>query len=209
MTFDELSEGLYEDLDGRIVAVNHRTGSSTIRFQCHDWNPGRRLREFDLTFSGVVEAVVSPTRCDSIHSSDDHPLLWKHNDQTAGMYFSTAPRDPYEVIGRAYETHERVLQGWRPFSDYWSVNSERLKVGHGLLALGPRRVIEAYSAAVADLLLASTVLHFSPGGGMCAVMLDRCFVICRSVSVVERESPAQPDAPPNASSAEAPPASVS
>ena len=197
------------DLDGRILAVNHRSGFSIIRFQCHDWNPGSRLREFELTFSGVLEAVVSPTHCGSIHSSDDHPLLWKYNHQTASMYFSTAPRDPHEVIGRAYEAHERLLQGWRPFSDYWSANSARLKGGHGLLASGPRRVIEAYSAAVAELLLTSIVSELSPAGVMCAVMLDECFVICRSVSVIERDPPAQPNVPPNAGSAEAPPASVS
>ena len=192
MTFEELSESFLEHLEGRIVAVDHQAGVSVIRIQCLDWNPGRELREFDLEFSEVVEADVLPSECGSIYACDEHPLLWDHNQQQASMFFSSVPKQPFELLGRIYQAHERLLEGWRPLSSYFSAGFDRMKVGYGLFAQGPQRVMEAYSEAVSGLVLDSIVPGHTPRGGKQVVFFDKQFVICREVSVIERSSESPP-----------------
>ena len=189
MTFEELSQSILEHLEGRIVAVDHQAGVSVIRLQCLDGNPGCPLREFDLEFSEVVETDVLPSECGSISACDEHPLLWDHNQQHASMYFSSVPERPFELLGRLYQAHECLLEGWRPLSDYLYAKFDRAEVGYGLFAQGPRRVMEAYSEAVSGLVLNSIVPGHTPSGGKKGkkvVFFDKQFVICREVSVIER-----------------------
>ena len=120
-------------------------------------------------------------------SPSDHPLLWNHNDEHFTMYFSSAPSDPVELVGQLYEAHSRLLDGWRQLSDYLHADSALLRQGYGQFALGPRRVIEEYARVVGDRCRYSIIHGHAPQGAYRVVLFDECYVVCRSVSVIERE----------------------
>jgi hypothetical protein len=187
ITFEELSEAVYEDLNGRIVTVSADDKAYSIFFECDDWRDHTRRRRFEMVFEEVPEATARPSESGSLHIADEHPVLWQHNDGHVSMFFSSAPSQPLELIGQLYEAHTRLLGGWRELADYLHASSELLVSGHGLLAKGPRRVIDEYARVVGDKLRHSIVHGYTPRGGYRVVLFDECYVVCRRVSVVEHE----------------------
>jgi hypothetical protein len=187
MTFDELSESVYEDLNGHIVTVSTDGAMHRVIFECDDWRDHVRRRQFELVFEDVPEAATTPSACGHFHVTDEHPLLWQHNDESVSMFFSSAPAEPHELLGRLFEAHRMLFDGWRELSDYWQADSESLRAGHGRSAAGPRRAIDAYARVVGDSMRYSIVHSHSPFGDYRVVLFDECYVVCRSVSVIEHE----------------------
>ncbi len=187
ITFEELSEAVYEDLNGRIATVCTSEKGYHVFYECDDWVDYDRRRRFELVFEGVPEATATPSDCGSIHATSEHPLLWDHNEEHVFMFFSSAPCDPFELVGRLYEAHAHLLGGWRAFANYLHADSELLHSGFGLLAEGPRRVIDEYAKVIGDALRYSIVHGHTPRGEFRGVLFDECYVIFRSVSVIEHE----------------------
>jgi len=187
MTFDELSESVYEDLKGHIVTVSNDGITYRIIFECDDWRGHERRRRFELAFQDVAEANATPSMCEHFHIVDEHPLLWQHNDESVSMFFSSALSEPQTLLGQLYEAHAAMFGGWRELSDYWYAGSGLLRAGYGLLAEGPRRVIDEYARVVGDSLRYSIIHRHSPFGKYRVVLLNDCYVVCSSVSVNEEE----------------------
>jgi hypothetical protein len=188
ITFDELSEAVYEDLNGRIVSVSTDQQAHHVLFECDDWRRDHDgQRRFELVFRDVPEATATPSVSGGIHAAHEHPLLWQHNDEHVSMFFSSSPSQPLELLGALYEAHSRLLGGWRELGDYLHASSELLRGGHGLFAKGPKRIIDDYSRVVGDRLHHAIVHGHTPRGGYQVVLFDECYVICQSVSVVEHE----------------------
>ncbi len=187
MTFDELSESVYEDLNGHILTVTSDGETYCVIFECDDWRDNDRRRRFELVFEDVPEATATPSACGCFHIADEHPLLWRHNDESVSMFFSSASSEPFALLGRLHEAHTALFGGWRELSDYWQAGSELLRAGYGRLADGPRRAIEEYARVVGDTLRHSIVHGHTPRGGYRVVLFDECYVVCRGVSVIEHE----------------------
>ena len=60
ITFEQLCEAVYEDLNGQIVAVRSDDTGHRVSFECDDWNDYKNRRHFELLFEGVVEATTKP-----------------------------------------------------------------------------------------------------------------------------------------------------
>jgi hypothetical protein len=78
----------------------------------------------------------------------DHIALRLLSEETADLYFNGTAKDPYSILGRLYEEHRNVCDDWKPFDAYinrhWP-SSELLAGGYGLLASGPKFLLECYS----------------------------------------------------------------
>jgi hypothetical protein len=187
ITFEELSEAVYEDLNGRITAVSADQQAYHVFFECDDWRDHDRRRHFELVLGDVPEATATPSASGDIQAAHEHPILWQHNDEHVSMFFSSSPSQPLELLGALYEAHTRLVGGWRELGDYLHTTSELLRGGHGLFAQGPRRIIEDYARVAGESLRHSIVHGHSSPGGYQVVLFDECYVVCRSVSVVEHE----------------------
>ncbi len=187
ITFEELSEAVYEDLNGRIVSVSTDQETYHVLFECDDWRDNDRRRRFEFVFRDVPEATATPSASGNIQAAHEHPLLWQYNDEHVSMFFSAPPSQPLELLGSLYEAHTRLLGGWRELGDYLHASSELLHGGHGLFAKGPKRVIDDYSRVVGERLHHSIVRGHTPRGGYQVVLFDECYVVCQSVAVVEHE----------------------
>jgi hypothetical protein len=184
MTFEELNLHFYEDLQGGITSVLQVGETIQVHFECDDWDNYDKRRKFKLEFLNVVEAVMVPCEIGALELYTDHPLLWQHNEQHMLMYYASSP-NPYELIGKLYEVHNHLHKGWRSLSDYFYASVEWLKEGRGLLAEGPRRVIEEYGKTVGDSLRYSIVEGHVPKGGYRVFVFEKCFIVCKEVSVFE------------------------
>jgi len=189
MTFNELSEAVYEDLNGRVLSVSSDEKAYRVVFECDDWRDNDRRRRFELIFEDVPEANATSSECWGFHLVEEHPLLWNHNEENVSMFFSSTPSDPLALLGRLYEAHTLLVGEWREMSRYWKAGSKLLQLGYGLLAEGPRRIIDEYARVVGDTLRFSIVHGHNPRGGYRVVFFDECYVVCRNVSVIEHELP--------------------
>jgi hypothetical protein len=191
ITLEKLCESVYEDLNGRVIAVQSDLDTYRVIFECDDWNDYEQRRRFEFAFSVVLESTVTPSYCDCLEVLDDHPILWRHNNEHFEAYFSSSPSNPLELIGRLYEAHERQFGGWRQLDEYLHANSVILAGGHGLLAKGPKQVVDEYLAAIGDRLRYSIVRGHTPQGGCRIMLFDNYYVVFRDVEVVEREITSQ------------------
>ncbi|MGF1868265.1 hypothetical protein L4D15_23960 [Enterovibrio norvegicus] len=192
MNIEELSERLYDDLNGRITAVDY-SDDLVIDFQCNDWNDYGVTRYFKITCHGVTESEVRPSVSSEIEFTDSHQLLWNHNEPNGYLYYSSEPENKYEILGRIWEAHEKLFGGWRPLTDFANTYNagqfiEFCKGSNGQLAHGPKPLMELYQSAVLNRIRTNFVPSYNPEGGGMALVFDTCFVICKSVTVAEVRS---------------------
>jgi hypothetical protein len=187
ITLEELCEGVYEDLNGRVSAVECGSDTCRVTFECDDWNGDERRRRFEIAFREVAESTVTPSYCDSLVTLNDHPLLWRHNEEHAEAYFSSEPSNPIEIVGRLYEAHEQLFGGWRRLDEYLHADSVMLAGGHGLLARGPKQVVNGYLAAIGNSLRYSIVRGHTPQGSKQVMLFDDHYVVFQEAEVVEHK----------------------
>ncbi len=189
MNIEELSENLYDDLNGRILTVDY-TDDLVIDFQCDDWNDPEVSRHFRIICHGVKETEILPCVSGEVEFTSSHQLLWSYNEQQGYLYYTSKPENRYELLGRIWEAHEKVLGGWRSLADF----ANTYDVGHaiafcegsnGLLARGPKPLMDIYKVAVDNYIHTNFVPSHTPEGGYKALVFDTCYVICKSVAVEE------------------------
>ncbi|MGV8984391.1 hypothetical protein, partial [Clostridium sp.] len=78
----------------------------------------------------------------------EHVLLWDYTQATCQLYFNGITENVSGLIGELYLEHLSITEGWIPLSKYLNdmIDIRELIEGkHGLLAEGPRNIIEDYS----------------------------------------------------------------
>ncbi len=190
MDIQEFCERFYEDLNGRIVAVNQAGADIAVDLTCQSWSGSGEWRLFRFMASEPAECNVRIGHTGLVMFTPDHILTFDHNSPHFDLYYSTSPNNPHEVLGVLWETHERVCGGWRPLAKYVNASPEELRQGNGLLARGPEPIIEQYKAAIARHMRVYSLPSYVPKGGYQALVFDASFLICRAVAVEEMEVPA-------------------
>ncbi|ACX86786.1 hypothetical protein F6Q07_18785 [Pectobacterium parmentieri] len=205
MDIEQLAEALYEDLNGYISSVQHtNTNTLTIHFCCDNWRYDEQhnysvycephesyLRHFMICCYDVVEHDIHPTSSGELTFTDQHPLLWDYNAQKGGLYYSTAATaSSYELLGRIWSVHQHLLGDWRPMSNYINTYKHQDEPifgndGNGLLANGPKPLLEAYQQALSCVLKTRFVPSVEMKGGVKALLFDSGFVICKRVELQE------------------------
>ena len=191
MHISELCEEVYEDLNGKVVDIYWRD-ALTIFFECDDWVDHDRRRAFKLHCVDTAKHEMLTGHADSIWLNGDHPLLWEYNGPSAGLYFSSKPENPYELIGRITVEHDRVFAGWLPVFKYTNGLTDNLITvlsrSHGLIASGPLPLMESYQESISDLLKTNIVVGRDKHDTYQILILDSCYAICRDVEVEEIET---------------------
>ena len=187
MDIEKLSKELYEDLNGRITAVDF-TDDLIIYFQCIDWDNYEKTKKFKITCNSVSESEIQPSPSGEVVFSSNHQLLWNHNEPHGYLYYTSEPENRYDILGRICEAHEKTFGGWRSLADYANTYSsgqfiEFCQGSNGLLAQGPKPLIELYQQAIVGKIQTNYVSSYNPDASTKALIFDNCFVICKSVAV--------------------------
>lgn len=189
MTIDELASLVYEDLNGRIVSVCGSGRDLEVVYECDHWRDHDRRVAFRLLCAEVAESTVVPQVSESLGWLGDHPVLHDHCREHANLYFSSVPDNPYEILGRLYQAHERFYEGWREFRDYVNTCGNTVTVlsgGAGLLAKGPALLVQEFEKAITGLMSTNVVdnpLRIGDYGNYRVLLFDESFVVCRTCEV--------------------------
>src|SRR5688572_20134425 len=131
MTFDELEENYYEDLNGCITSVRLVESVFHFDFEFDHWSAERHRVFATISCSNVAESTVSVGYLGGIARSNDDPLLWDRNEPHDFLFFSSVPSNPFELLGRLYNVHHRMFHGYREPSRYLQTNADVLQKGVG------------------------------------------------------------------------------
>jgi hypothetical protein len=186
MKIEELSEEVYEDLNGRIMSADHQDDTITLVYECDYWKDPDKRVSFLLRCKMVAETTVCPGVSCDLWWASEHPLLLNHNEKHGGLFFTSKPTNPHEVIGLLYQTHEDLFHGWRLLRDHINHCGKTHKIlasGNGLLARGPLPLLDLYQKSLGRLLKTNIVKSYTPDGGYSALIFDDTFVICKEVEV--------------------------
>jgi len=137
--------------DGRklILRVGVRTGSDDVADQI--WEIGTEYtREFSLVDFDFSDWTFT----------DDHVLLWDHQEPFSQLNFAGPSSSHGEVLWALYERHRAVAGHWIPFERYMNGRflRNRLAGGSGVLADGPECLMREY----ADVLSRSDLEPYFP-----------------------------------------------
>lgn len=206
MTLQQLADALYDDLNGYIHRVED-TGSDAllIHLICDDWLLNEQQqsipsdqhdvqRQFVIRCQQVMESSVQPGQTGELTLTDQHPLLWDYTEPNGGLYYSgSATASAHEILGRIYDAHTHILRNWRPLQHY--ANSYRREgklifgTDHsGLLAHGPKPLLDAYQQALEGVLRTYFIPSYTPEGKAQALIFDDGFLICRDAELVDTDN---------------------
>jgi hypothetical protein len=84
--------------------------------------------------------------------SEDHVLLWEHQDPFNQLNFLGSASSHGEVLWDLHERHKEIAGHWIPFDRYINpaLLSNRLSGGCGVLADGPDRLLREYAAVLRE-----------------------------------------------------------
>jgi hypothetical protein len=84
--------------------------------------------------------------------SDDHVLLWDHQEPFSQLNFAGPPGSHGDVLCALHERHCSVAGHWIPFERYFNgvFLSNRLAGGGGVLADGPDCLLREYAAVLSE-----------------------------------------------------------
>jgi hypothetical protein len=184
MTIDELIEQYYDDLDGAITGFSGGTDTLDITFEYDESFQGE-ARIATIRCTDVRECTLHPGGIAELTRPADHPLLWQHVQPHQILAFSSAPPDPFELLGRLYCAHEQLFDGWRAPRDCIHATPEILSGGLGQLAHGPEKAVHAYREIAQRFVQCSVVPQLTPKESCQLILFDEAFVICRDVSLLD------------------------
>jgi hypothetical protein len=187
---DELENAVYEDSNGQLIGGQWQDADTlTLAFECDDWHGSRRRRRFSLRCLQVREAHWNIGTVGGVAFEAEHPLLLDHDGSRAELYFSSKPASVGDVYLAAHIAIDAVVGGWRDRHRYLCHGprqfAEVLAGGYGMLAQGPYAIVAAVEQAVNRLIAVNRLSHDALRALPKVLVLDRYFVVCSEVDVVE------------------------
>jgi hypothetical protein len=184
MNIDELCE-LVDDYSEAYVIEARLVEDGAIGFRLRLDCSLHVQRAFEISAHNVLESDAKIGWCGYLDFSDDHPLAWDDGSPWFDLYYTSTPASADEVIGRIYETHQSIMQDWRPLSRYLNASASQLNQGNGLLASGPQPLIGQYSQSLNGLLRVNMVACHRVPKVVKALIIGDGFVTCSHVTVAE------------------------
>ncbi len=187
MLIEDLSENLYEDLNGQVISTDQSNRGLLVTLECDDWEnqSQRRRRRFLLLCTDVKESTLTVGAVGWVKFVSEHPVLLEHNSDHSELMFSSAPENPFEVIGRLMEAHTELYGHWRTLAEHLNVSHSILSGGYGLVARGPHLVMQKYAAAIDNLLKVNIVHSYKPKTQFKCLIFEDQFLVCSAVEVME------------------------
>lgn len=110
-----------------------------------------RFEDWVVECAALSAARVIFESADGLALTDEHPLLWPYREGVAELAFHGRAKDPAAVVAGMWARHLAVAGDWIPFGDYLNLFDQAapvfslLETGGGILASGPRPLMEAYA----------------------------------------------------------------
>lgn len=116
----------------------------------------------------LLEFVLDGVSASSLELTDQHPLLWQYQHDSASAFFSGVPTNTLAAIGAMVDAHWSAAKDWIRFTKYLNITTnlkDLLGSGTGLLARGPVPLLEIYKQALRDYGTEVQIIFPYPYGG--------------------------------------------
>ena len=140
--------------DGCILLLDVRAGGSR-----------ESRRAFEVRCAEVRSSRVIGQVCEDAALYEEHPLLLPYREPQVRLSFRGRPAEPRLLVADLWNCHQALLAEWVSFMAFLSPQmplQELLAAGSGILAEGPRSVLEAYAEILAGHGLESSLLAERP-----------------------------------------------
>lgn len=100
--------------------------------------------------------------------TEDHPLLWEYQHDSASALFSGVPVNALAAAGALYQAHQKTARDWFRLTKHVNCQIEIVKLlnsGSGLLARGPIPLLEIYRDALREYGIDIQICSPHPPGG--------------------------------------------
>jgi hypothetical protein len=124
-----------------------------------------------LTKKWTVQTVghrknnISFDKTIDIKISVDHPLLWEFTDTQCQLYFTGQSENPEKLFYDLFVTHKKLFKSFQHFNISFGQDtniSSRFQFGNGLLAEGPKKLLEKYADCLIQNGLEYTIIGERP-----------------------------------------------
>lgn len=185
MNIDILSSIVYEDLNGSVTDINHGDHNCSFVLSIDDPDNLTDRLNYKIICNNVAESTLQQGFCGRLLLASDDPILADHNEPSSNLSFSKASKNPHEVLGRLYESHENLFQGYRPLSQYLNNNQPitELLSSFGFLASGPVSVLKEYQSALKPVLQTKIGSGSERTNTYKLLFIEDHFIVCKGVSV--------------------------
>jgi hypothetical protein len=126
-------------------------GGSEIDVSLHLFRENLSPSDWTIRCSFVIDYRFEAGSIDSIEHVTDaqHPLLARYLDLHASLFFNGAVERPADLIGALLVEHRDRCGNWTSLDSHLQDNADAaLAGGNGLLASGPRELLERYAAVL-------------------------------------------------------------
>ena len=155
-----------EDADDYFVRLDSITMESDRLLAVllvRDYNDQATSSRWRITSQNVVDFQISEPWGDLLLDENNDVRALQHTDQRQELYFRGKAASPAQTVGLLLDAHSQVTQNRIAFLRYMNGSSLRLlENGFGLLASGPRFLMNAYEGVLRGEGLIGTLLPPSP-----------------------------------------------
>lgn len=134
----------------RVVGFRWVGTQLTCDLQVHEGLGDEILSSWQVLCDEVREyQMVDMSGGDLQVDDGGHPVVRQHTDTAVDLAFRGIPGDPIRLIGGLWKAHRETCDGWIPFDRYLNLQlplEELLRADSGVLAQGPRFLLEAYAS---------------------------------------------------------------
>ena len=179
----------FEEYGGiRLLSVEFPERGARIRLRVWpgDLSDQNRWADWEIETPQAFDVRLEMGRIDRLSLKDDHFLLSAFRAGTADLAFHGRPDAPSAVVAAMLSAHWQVAGNWIPFGK--GLNGlgpiELLATGGGILATGPRALIDAYAEVLDRFGLEPSLLPGPRQGRMDAVPRDLSVLLLDSSYVI-------------------------
>ena len=145
---------LGDDFFYRLVSFETNHNDMNLQIDISDFTENDIWSKWKISAKSVRTYSILNPFGDSIYFENDHILIKLQKDDNVNLYFNGKPSDPYLLMGKLFIAHQEVCQRWVPFDKYIRCGLSLLEGGHGLLAQGPKILLDKY----AEVLLSENII---------------------------------------------------
>jgi len=186
MDIETLCENIYEDLEGNVSQINSTYMGLSFVYETNHWDNFDNRIKLLIECEDVVDSTIKLDAGGSFRLFEEHPVLDDYIGDAGGLYFSTKPENPNEIIGLLYQAHDSYFLGWRELSKYINTQlplTELLENSGGSIANAPIKVLNHYKDAISGYLKVNIVKSHTMNGNYKMLAVEDTYIVCKTIKV--------------------------
>jgi hypothetical protein len=156
----------FEEFGSSVVRAVHRTVETAeilIDVYCGGQNDSQQT--WSIIGDEPVDVTVEVGPAELIDYHTNHTVLRPYLEETGQLSFLGAPSNPHAAVGELLAADHAWSSGWIPLGRFLRVSfpiAQLLAGGQGVLATGPRSLLECYDAVLQKYAVRSSILTLPP-----------------------------------------------